>query len=202
MSHELITCLIAVAVNLAGMLVIYALLSQTLALVAWHGRGLFGVIALILVAQLFWIAPALGIVDTPGTAHAGSYALWLGNWLVCGFCLVLFRKSAAHIPIALADAARLDGLGRFAAWRYTVLPFVRRDLVIVAAFTLMATLLPYWGCLTLPEAGSSIVLFHRFLSPSGRLAFMAAMSIAGAIPLLAIFFFVKRPLEGGALGRP
>ena len=192
MPQELLNCLIAVAVNLAGMLAIYSLLSHMLARVVWHGGGTLAVIALIVVTQLFWIAPALAIIETPGTAHAGSYALWLGNWVVCGFSLVIFWKSACRIPVALADAARLDGLGGFVAWRHVVLPFVRRDLVIVAAFTVMATLLPFWGCLTLPEAGSSIALFQRFLSPSGRLAFMAALSLVGTVPLLAIFFFVKR----------
>ena len=174
------------------MLAIYSLLSHMLARVAWHAGGSFAVVALILISQLFWIAPTLGIVDRAGTSQAGSYALWLGNWLVTGFSLVILWKSAAHIPVALADAARMDGLGGFAAWRQTVFPFVRRDLALIAAFTVMATLLPFWGCLTLPEAGSSIVLFERFLSPSGRLAFMAVMSIVGALPLLAIFFFAKR----------
>lgn len=191
MSQELLTCLIAVAVNLVGMLVIYAFLSHAVARVAWHGRGTFAVIALVLVAQSFWIAPALWVVDAPGTSNAGSYALWLGNWLVCGFSLVLFWKSAGAMPVALADTARMDGLTGVAAWRRTVLPFVRRDLVLVGVFTVMATLLPFWGCINLPEAGRSIVLFQRFLSPSGRLAFMAAMSIAGAVPLLAIFFIAK-----------
>jgi ABC-type glycerol-3-phosphate transport system permease component len=94
--------------------------------------------------------------------------------------------------VSLAETARMDGLGWFATWRQTMLPFVRRDLLIVAAFTVMATLLPFWGCLTLPEAGNSIVLFERFLSPSGRVGFMAAISIAGSVPLLAILFAAKR----------
>jgi hypothetical protein len=56
----------------------------------------------------------------------------------------------------------------------------------------MATLVPFWGCLTLPEAGSSIVLFQRFLSTSGRLAFMAALSVAGALPLIGIFLLARK----------
>jgi ABC-type glycerol-3-phosphate transport system permease component len=192
MSQELVTCLIAVAANLAGMLVIYVCLSHALTRLARRGHGTLAVGALIMIAQLFWIAPALGIVEARMTGQAGSYALWLGNWLVCGFSLVVFWKSAISIPAGLADTARMDGLGGFAAWRQTVLPFVRRDLVIVAVFTVMATLIPFWGCITLPEAGSSIVVFQRFLSPSGRLAFMAAMSIVGAVPLVAIFFLATR----------
>ena len=187
MSEQLSICLIAVAANLVGMTAIYAAMTNSVA----RGRT-FAVIVLIVISQLFWIAPALGIVEARNANSAGSYALWLGNWLVCGFALVIFSKSARRVPVSLADNARMDGLGGFAAWRQTVLPFVQGDLLMVAAFTVMATLLPFWGCLTLPEAGNSIVLFQRFLSPSGRIAFMGAMAIAGAVPLLGIYFAAKR----------
>ena len=169
-----------------GMILIYAAMTNAIA----RRRNLTAV-ALVLISQLFWIVPALWIVDTHWTSHGGAYALWFGNWLVCGFSLVVFSKSATQIPVSLTDAARMDGLGAFAAWRQTVLPFVGRDLFIIAVFTVMATLLPFWSYETLPEAGNTTVLFERFLSPSGRVAFMAAMSIAGAVPLVAIFFFVK-----------
>ena len=187
MSQQLVTCLIAVAANLVGMMVLYAALSHAVV-----RRSTLAVIGLVVIAQLFWIVPALAIVEAQNASDAGSYALWLGNWLVCGFSLVIFSKSATGIPVSLADTARMDGLGGFATWRQTVLPFFSRDLLFVAVFTVMATLLPFWGCLTLPEAGNSIVLFQRFLSPSGRVAFMAAISIAGFVPLLAIFFAAKR----------
>ena len=192
MSEQLSICLIAVAANLLGMMIIYAAMSSAVA----RGSALF-VVAFVLISQLFWIVPALWIVEKQAIHHAGSYALCLGNWLVCGFSLVILGKSSNRIPAALRDAARMDGLGGFATWRHVVLPFVRRDFVIVAALTVMATLLPFWGCLNLPEAGNSIVLFQRFLSPTGRLAFMAAMSVVGALPLLAVFF-----LEGRALSHP
>jgi ABC-type glycerol-3-phosphate transport system permease component len=187
MSQPLVNCLIAVAANLAGMLVIYAALSNAVA-----RRRTLATVALILISQLFWIVPAVWLVETGGDLQAGTYALWFGNWLVCGFSLPLFAKSASRIPASLGETAQMDGLGGFAAWQQTVLPFVRRDLVFMGVFTVMATLLPFWGCLVLPEAGNSIVFYQRVLSPSGRLAFMAAMSIAGALPLLAIFFVAKR----------
>jgi ABC-type glycerol-3-phosphate transport system permease component len=187
MSQELVTCLIAVAANLVGMVVIYSAMSF-----AFSRGGALGAIVALVVSQLFWIVPAIWIVEAQGASRAGSYALWFGNWLVSGFSIVVFRKSMANIPAALNDIARMDELGGFAIWRQTVLPFVRRDLFILAAFTVMATLVPFWGCLTLPEAGSSLVLFQRFLSTSGRLAFMAALSVAGAVPLIGIFFLARK----------
>lgn len=192
MSEQIITCLIAVAANLAGMLLLFAAMSQALARFAWRQSGVFLVVVLIVLTQLCWIAPALLIVGNGSGDHAASYALWFGNWLVAGFAVVLLWKSVARIPIALADAARLDGLGGFAAWRQTVFPFVRGDLVIVAVFTLMATLLPFWGFINLPEAGNVITIFERTSGPGERVAMMLAGSFAGAVPLLAIFLALKR----------
>ena len=191
MSHQLVICLVAIAANLAGMLVIYALLSHAVARVVWRRRGSFVVIALI-VAQLFWIAPALGIVEAQGGDRAGSYALWFGNWLVSGFSLALFLKSTAQIPVALNDAARMDGLGALASWRRAVLPFVRRDLIILALFTVMATLLPFWGVINQPKASGVITLFERSSTFAENLVAMIVASLVGVIPLVVIFLAGKK----------
>ena len=190
MSHELVICLIAVAVNLAGMIAIYCAMSHVIARQVWRRHGVLGVIALILIAQLFWIAPAFWI-EAQGADRAGPYALWLGNWLVCGFSLVLFLKSAARIPVALHDAARIDGLSGLSTWRHATLPFVRRDLIIVAVLTVMATLLPFWGVINLPDS-NVVTLFERTSTLAQHLMRMAAGSVLGAIPLVAIFFAAKK----------
>ena len=77
------------------------------------------------------------------------------------------------------------------------MPFIKRDLGLLALFTVMATLLPYWAFINLPEADRSIVLFQKFFSLEGRIALMTAGSLIGALPLIAIFF-----LEGRARSRP
>ena len=142
--------------------------------------------------KLFWIAPALGIVEAQGGDRAGSYALWFGNWLVSGFSLVLFLKSAALIPVALDDAARMDGLGTLGTWRHTVLPFVRRDLIILALLSVMATLLPFWGVINQPKAGDVITLFERSSTFAEHLVAMIAASLVGVIPLVVIFLAAKK----------
>ena len=188
MSEQLTICLIATAVNLVGMLIIYSALSYAMT----RNKGaIFSAIALIVAAQLFWIAPALWIVGDRNGAEAAAYALWFGNWLVCGFSLVLFSSRATKIPAALSDAARLDGLGGFGAWRHTVLPFVRRELAIVAIFTVMATLLPFWGFINLPEPTNVITIFERTFGPGERIAAMLGVSVVGALPLIAILFAVR-----------
>jgi ABC-type glycerol-3-phosphate transport system permease component len=101
-------------------------------------------------------------------------------------------RTAGRIPRQLEDSARLDGLGSFAIWRRAIFPFVRRDLGLLALFTIMATLLPFWAFINLPDADRSIVLFQRFFSVQGRIVMMAAGSVIGALPLIAIFFLAKR----------
>ncbi|PYI92681.1 MAG: hypothetical protein DME97_10290 [Verrucomicrobia bacterium] len=192
MSEQLTICLIAVAMNLAGMLIIFSALSHALSRVAWSDGGTFGAIALIVVAQLFWIAPALLIVGDRNGGHAAAYALWFGNWLVSGFSLVLFLRTTMTIPISLKDAARMDGLGGLSGWRHTVFPFIRRDLMIIALFTVMATLLPFWGFINLPEATNVITIFERSVGAGERVVAMMSTSLVGALPLIAIFFVAKR----------
>ena len=191
MSDQLTVCLIAVATNLAAMLVIYSLMADRLTRIAWRGRGILSVVLIIVAAQLFWIAPAFLIVGARDPDNASSYALWFGNWLVCGFAVVLLTRTAKGIPRQLDDTARLDGLGSFGIWRRVVLPFVGPDLGLLALFTVMATLLPFWAFIHLPEADRSIVLFQRFFSLQGRIVMMAAGSFIGALPLIALLFFVR-----------
>jgi hypothetical protein len=61
----------------------------------------------------------------------------------------------------------------------------------------MATLLPYWAFINLPDASDSVVLFQRTDTPGEHLLLASVGSLVGAIPLLAIFF-----LEGRAPSRP
>lgn len=191
MSHQLVICLIAVAANLVGVSLIYAILAQALTRMVWSSRGMLSAITLIFAGQLFWIVPAWLIIVPRESDGASSYALWFGNWLVSGFAIVLFLRRAAGIPRSLDEFARMDGVGVFGTWRHIVFPFVRRDLGLVALFTVMATLLPSWAFVTLPDTGNSIVIYQRFLSPQGRLALMIAVSLIGTLPLLAVFFLTR-----------
>jgi ABC-type glycerol-3-phosphate transport system permease component len=195
MSQPLVVCLIAVAINLAGMLVIYSVLTQLLARLAWRGRGIPGVFVTIVAAQLFWIAPALLIVAARDPNNPASYALWFGNWLVCGFAVVFLWQTVKGIPRQLDDSARLDGLGLFGTWRHVIFPFVRRDLGLIAIFTIMATLLPFWAFINLPDASNVIVLYQRASSPVEQIGMMVAGSLIGTLPLIAIFLFAKGRLS-------
>jgi ABC-type glycerol-3-phosphate transport system permease component len=187
MSHELVICLIAVAVNLAGMIVIYCAMSHFIARQVSRRYGVFGGIALILIPQLFWIAALI-----QGCGLVEAQALWLGDWLASAFAIVVLWKSAARVPTALHEAARMDGLGAFAAWRYATLPFVRRDLFILAIFTVMATFLPAWGAMNVLDPYNIKTIFSLIPGNSEVLVRMVVGSLIGAVPLIAIFFAAKK----------
>jgi ABC-type glycerol-3-phosphate transport system permease component len=191
MSQQLAVCLVAVAANLVGVLIIYSVMAQTLARLALRGRGIFGAIAIIIIAQLFWIAPAQLIVVPRDPEGASSYALWFGNWIVSGFGVVLFSQRVKNIPRSLEDSARSDGLGAFGIWRHVIFPFVRRELGLLAIFTVMATLLPFWAFINQPAA-SGISIFQRSSTFAQHLSMMTAGSLLGALPLIAMLLLAKR----------
>ena len=195
MSEALQTCLLIVALNLAGMLIIYSLMAFALARLGWHGSGMGKVFATLVMAQLFWIAPALLILG-PNSADAfAAWTIWFGNWLVSGFGVVLLYHAANRIPRQMEDSLRLDGCGFFGTFRHVILPLVRREIGLLAVLTVMATLLPFWAFVTTPEAGDSIIVFQRIASPATRIGTMLAASIAGILPILILFFFARRRLR-------
>lgn len=192
MSEQLTICLIAVAANLGAMLIVVSMLSHVLVPIATSRRGVIAAVVVLVVSQIVWIGSAIWIVGDRHDAHAAAYALWFGNWLVSGFSAVLLLRSAMNIPRALHDSARTDGLGAFAEWRHTILPFVSRDLTILGVFTLMATLLPFWAFINLPQATDVITIYERSVGNGQRIVAMLTASFIGVLPLIAILFLARR----------
>ena len=112
MSQDLVVCLLAVTANFVGMLILYAWMAQALTRLACRGLGTFGVIAILVVTQLFWLVPAWLIVLPRDAEGASSYALWFGNWLVAGFGIVLLSSTAKTISRSLEDSAASPGQSR------------------------------------------------------------------------------------------
>ena len=182
-------CLIALSVNLAGMLLIYSFMVFFLARLHWHGRGTTLVMMTIIAAALFWIVPTMigfgySIVGSPA-----SYSLCFGNWLVSAFAVILFSKTVQQIPRELEDAARLDGCSRLGTFSHVVLPLVRPELGFIAVFVVMATALSFWASLT----GSRGIEFRPLfgLIPCDSLLTMLTVSVMTSLPVIAIFFAAK-----------
>jgi len=141
--------LIAIAINLVGMLLIYSLMANAITRFYWHGRGTMVVLGIIIVAGLFWIL--FPVVSGLKSLDFAPYPLWFGNWLVSGFSVVILCQSVRWIPRELEDAARLDGCGWFGIYRHVVLPVVGRELCLIALLTVMATSPVFWPPIVTPS---------------------------------------------------
>jgi multiple sugar transport system permease protein len=196
------TSLIAIALNLAGMLLIYSWMAFALARWRWKAGGLIAIFASIVIAGQFWIVPAM-LLFGRSEMDATAYAIWFGNWLVAGFGVVLFSQAARRIPSGLHDSARLDGCGWFATYRHVVFPFVSRELAIILVLTVMATsvhcLTPYHNFHGGIAPPPWFALPGQLLAASKPMAAVGVMNLASfvmTLPVIAIFLLAKRRVAG------
>lgn len=205
-------CLIALTVNLAGMLVIYSLLAFVLARFRWHARGIVAVLAVIVIAGQFWIAPTL-ILRHSSDVSLGAYSLSFCNWLISGFAVIILSHAARWIPRQLEDSARLDGCSWFGIYWHVLLPLVRRELWLIGFLTVMGTsvllltplavfqggFLTQWLVWLLPLRPGDLTLART-------IGLMMGASLVATLPLMLIFYYSKRYLEhtadAGATGLP
>lgn len=199
MSEPLMICLIAVTVNLGGMVAICSFMAFFLARLHWHGRGVLPVFVTIIVAGLFWIVPAMIGFDYSIVGTSASYSLCFGNWLVSAFAIVLFCQTVKGIPRQLEDSARVDGCSWLGTYWHVVLPLVRRELWFIAFLIVMATALPFWTNLTAP-GGTALGPFFAFahIAAYGSVGTMAAISVITSFPVIAIFLAAKHNTPAGA----
>jgi len=199
--------LIALLVNLAGMSVIYSLMAFALVQFRWRGRGGGAAVLAILAAGLFWIVPFFALALRDLYVPAG--ALWLGNWLVSGFSVVILCQNVRWIPRELEDSARLDGCGWIGTYRHVVLPLVRRELGLIAFLTLMATATLFWMAFSTPRTQDVPPWLDLLLSMglehgpglTRTLLAMTGGSLVVTLPVIAIFVLSKgwflRPVKLG-----
>jgi multiple sugar transport system permease protein len=186
--------LIAVAINLVGMLVIYSLLANALARFYWHGQGTIGILGTIFLAGLFWIVPSF--VTNLRNLEPTAYPFWFGNWLVSGFSVVILCQSVRWLPRDLEDSARLDGCGWFGIYRHVVLPLVRRELGLIALLIATATSPTFWRGLTTSSGYLQFSLLSIGSEGGPELApillMITASSVITTLPVMVIFFLSQR----------
>lgn len=199
MSKPLMICLIAVTINLGGMVAICSFMAFFLARLHWHGRGVLSVLVTIIVGGLFWIVPAMIGFDYSIVGTSASYSLCFGNWLVSAFAIVLFCQTVKGIPRQLEDSARVDGCSWLGTYWHVVLPLVRRELWFIAFLIVMATALPFWTNLTAP-GGTALGPFFAFahIAAYGSVGTMVAISVITSFPVIAIFLAAKHNTPAGA----
>lgn len=96
--------------------------------------GLFGQILTSLGLQS-WIMDWLGNRDIALYSAFGAYV-----WQSVGFSMVLFLAGLQGVNKSLVEAARIDGAGRWAIFRYVTLPALRTTLTIVLVLAIISSL--------------------------------------------------------------
>lgn len=105
-------------------------------------------IVAIAVVWRFLLDPEAGLVDNVLRLFGVDGPHWLGStslalpsitvmaaWRNFGFLMVVFLAGLQAIPVQLYEAARLDGAGRWAQFRYVTLPQLRPTLLFGAVIT-------------------------------------------------------------------
>jgi len=195
--------LLALTVNLAGMLLIYSLMANALLRLRWHRHGTIAVLATIVIAGQFWIVPAL-LVRHSTAAGLASYSFSFCNWLISGFSIIVLCQAVRWIPRQLEDAARLDGCSWFGTYWHVLLPLVRRDLWLIGFLTLIGTsvllatpLVVFDGGFLTQWLARLLPLWQGGLAPTGNIGLMMGASLIATLPVIAVFYFAKHHrLEG------
>ncbi|CAN5625560.1 hypothetical protein BH18VER1_BH18VER1_11470 [soil metagenome] len=136
------SALVALAVSLLGVLIAagagYALSrsrerARALPQISFTGTRFLAGITLLL--PLYIVAMTLGLIN----AQVAVVLLYAGT--VLPLCILLVKRSYDAIPLAIEDAAALDGCSRGQAFRLVLLPLVRPALVVTA----LVSFITVWG---------------------------------------------------------
>ncbi len=96
--------------------------------------GLFGQMLTSLGLQS-WVMDWLGNREIALYSAFGAYV-----WQSVGFSMVLFLAGLQGVNKSLVEAARIDGAGRWAIFRYVTLPALRTTLTIVLVLAIISSL--------------------------------------------------------------
>jgi putative chitobiose transport system permease protein len=180
-----------------------SLAAYPLARMQWRGRGLvFGVLLAsmmipfqLLMIPVYELAISLGLQNT--------YVGLVLPHACTAFGVFFMRQAFLSIPLAIEEAAIMDGVPRWKIWLFVMLPLVKPSLATLAVFSFIAV----WGDFLWP-----LIIIDQpqlFTLPLGvnRLAstfsldwrLVAAGAIFSLLPILLFFAFTQRYFIEGAM---
>jgi multiple sugar transport system permease protein len=169
----------------------------------FRGRNLFMVLVLVtqmlsptsLVLGLFREFIALNLADNylPLILVDAVFNLPFAIWLMSSFF--------SGVPIALEEAAWLDGCSRFQALRHVLLPVTLPGLVTVIIFSFISAWNEFIVALTLtssPNRQPLTVGLQQFIGQyTTQWQYLFAGSLVAVVPVVVLFVFVERYIVGG-----
>ncbi|MFI6318200.1 carbohydrate ABC transporter permease [Nonomuraea sp. NPDC050556] len=140
----------------------------------------------------------------------GDYAFALpavgvvGTWFETGLVTVLLLAGMSRVPLALYEAARLDGAGAVREFFAVTLPSVRGEVAVALTLTVIAALrtfdLVYITTRGGPGDSTSVPsyeVYHRAFG-LGQVGSAAAIGVTLTVVIFAISFVINRFADRGA----
>jgi multiple sugar transport system permease protein len=146
----------------------------------------------------FLVLRELGLIDTFAALLA---PVWMGS---SPFFVLVFYWSFRRLPVALFEAARLEGLGALRIWAAIAMPLARPATIVVG----LLTFVQYWSDFMNPllylTSGDRVTLALGLrelqqLDPTGWPLLMAG-AVVMILPVLLLLVLVQRALWAVAAG--
>ena len=191
------------AVQTALNVVLAALAAYPLARMRFRGRDTLFVLVLatlmvpeqVIVVPLFVTISDLHLYDT-------LVAVFL-PFSVTAFGIYLCRQAFLGVPLALEEAARLDGADALRVWWHVMLPLIRPTLATLAVFSVIGA----WSNLLWPlivlqrDANMTLpVAINQLLSVfATNVRWAYAASVMALVPMVLVYLLMQRWLTRGLL---
>jgi multiple sugar transport system permease protein len=149
---------------------------------------------------LFGIRPVAWLTDPLSAMPAVAIAtLW---WTV-GFNMIIFLAGLQDVPQELEDAARVDGAGEFAVFRFITLPLLAPATFVVVMLTLINTFQVFDQIYVMTGGGPSlatltvIMYLYNQAFTAFRLGYGSAVAYVVLAVLVALAIIQQRLMPGG-----
>ena len=140
------------------------------------------------IGPLFDLLRRVGLVSRDGNIFAGTWSgllmvIAMVTWKVVGLQMLLLLSGLQGIPDEVVEAARIDGAGRWKAFRYITLPLLRPTLALVLVFSVAGSLLAFDQFFIMTGGGPSnstitaVYSIYRNSFISFKLGYGAALSV-------------------------
>ncbi|MBE3001261.1 carbohydrate ABC transporter permease [Nocardiopsis sp. HNM0947] len=153
---------------------------------------------ILVILPLFLVLRTLGLTDSLlglVLVHT-TYTLPFALWMLQGY--------VSAVPVALEEAAEVDGAGRPAVLRLIVLPLLAPGVAATAMFAFVSSWNEFFFALVLlqsPENYTLPITLKMFIGGEGKVALgpLAAGSVLAAIPSIVFFSLMQRKLASGLM---
>lgn len=190
----------------AGRVFLDSLAGYALARLDFRGRRLvFGfIVATLAVPGVVLLIPQFLIIKELGIFN--SYPGMILPMLVDATGIYMMRQFFLQVPVALEEAARIDGASAFQTYWRVVLPVVRPGIITLTilsfqaawnqyAFFLVATVSPQYFTLTTGLAN----IVGGGLSAGNQFPLKLGAALLTTLPVALLFFLFQKYLRRGAL---